>query len=291
MNAFSHPPSQAEKYKPQAGWRNTAYQIIFEAETPAGKRFDVFLLIAILLSVFVVIFESIPQVSEEIGFYLRICEWTLTILFSIEYILRLVCVQRPLRYAVSFYGLIDLLAVLPSYLGLALAGLQPFIVIRTLRLLRLFRIFKLTHFLGEAHTLAAALKASQRKIIVFLATIVTIVIIVGTLMYIVEGKTGNGFSDIPKSMYWAIVTMTTVGYGDIVPQTTLGRMIAALLMIAGYGIIAVPTGIVSAELVKPALKPIVTTRTCLHCTREGHDYDATHCKYCGFSLTPESPSS
>ena len=208
-------------------------------------------------------------------------EWLFTVTFTIEYLLRLYCVRRPLRYALSFFGLVDLIAVIPTYLSLLVTGTQSLLVIRTLRLLRIFRVLKLAKYLGEAHVLLAALRASRAKITVFLVAVLSIVVIMGSTMYLVEGEE-HGFTSIPTSMYWAVVTMTTVGYGDITPTTVLGRTLSAMLMILGYGIIAVPTGIVSAELVRAP--KTVSTQACPSCSAEGHDHDATHCKYCGTSL-------
>jgi voltage-gated potassium channel len=209
-------------------------------------------------------------------------EWVFTLLFTIEYLVRLLCVGRPLRYALSFYGLVDLLAIIPTYLSLIIAGTQSLIVIRAIRLLRVFRVLKLAHFVGEARLLQAALRASLRKIIVFLGAVLTLVLIIGAMMYLVEGEE-HGFSNIPESIYWAIVTMTTVGYGDIAPETLLGKILASLVMIMGYGIIAVPTGIVTVELVG-ARKTRVSTQACPECATEGHDWDAKYCKHCGAKM-------
>jgi voltage-gated potassium channel len=262
--------------------RDRIHEIIFEAETPAGKAFDVVLLWAILLSVLIVLLDSVSSIQAQYGDQLRILEWLFTLLFTAEYALRLYCVARPSRYIGSFFGLVDLISVIPTYLSLFIAGSQSLVVIRALRLLRIFRVLKLAQYLGEATLLMNALKASRPKITVFLGTVLTIVLIVGSTMYLIEGEE-NGFDSIPTAMYWAIVTMTTVGYGNIAPQTFPGRTLAALLMILGYGIIAVPTGIVSAELVRAPLGK-VSTCACPACSEEGHDADATHCKYCGTNL-------
>ncbi|MCA9690130.1 MAG: ion transporter [Nannocystaceae bacterium] len=283
-------PSIHGRHRPrEVGWRIRTYRIIFEAETPAGRRFDIALLAAILLSVVVVVLESTALGHSYHGGFLAL-EWTLTALFTIEYAVRLYCVRKPLRYALSFYGLVDLLAVLPTYLALFFEGTHSLMVIRTLRLLRVFRLLKLTHFIGEAHSLIAALRASRHKITVFLGVVGIVVVIVGTVMYLVEGQAESGFDSIPKSMYWAIVTMTTVGYGDIAPKTALGQAIAAMLMIAGYGIIAVPTGIVTAELVS-ASEEHTSTRVCPECSLEGHGERARFCRECGAQLEdgPEEP--
>jgi voltage-gated potassium channel len=263
-------------------WRNHLHEIIFEADTPAGKAFDIILLILILISTAAVILESVAAVKNSLGPVLRIVEWAITLIFTLEYILRLISVRQPLGYARSFFGIVDLLAILPTWLSLVFAGTHSLAVIRALRLLRIFRILKLAHFIREARLLRSAIKASMGKIIVFLGTISTLVIIIGALMYLIEGEE-NGFSNIPQSIYWAIVTMTTVGYGDIAPATVPGKMLASLVMIIGYGIIAVPTGIVTAELVKPVETP-VSTQACPACSAEGHDPDAKFCKYCGDKL-------
>jgi len=258
------------------------HEIIFEADTPAGKAFDVALLVMIILSVVAVMLESTSTLAARYGHALRTFEWIVTILFTIEYLLRLYCVRQPLRYARSFFGIVDLLAILPTYLSLVIPGAQSLLVIRALRLLRVFRVLKLAHFVGEASELTAALRASARKIIVFLGAVLTLVIIVGSLMYLIEGE-ANGFSSIPVSIYWAIVTMTTVGYGDIAPQTALGKILASAIMIMGYGIIAVPTGIVSVELAGVTRKRI-TTQACPECGAGGHDSDAIYCKFCGAKI-------
>lgn len=264
-----------------ANWRHKVYEIVFEAETPAGKAFDMALIAVILLSVFAVFLESVRSVREIFGYELFIAEWFFTILFSIEFILRLVAVKRPMRYVFSFYGLVDLMAILPTYVSLLFPGTQYLLVIRILRLLRIFRILKLTSYISESRVITTALQRSRQKIIVFLVAIFTIVTVVGSLMYVVEGEE-HGFTDIPTSIYWAIVTLTTVGYGDLSPKTGLGKFLASIVMIMGYGIIAVPTGIVTAELTRAA-KP-ASTHVCHECHAEGHDLDATHCKYCGAML-------
>ena len=257
-------------------------EIIFEADTPAGKAFDVSLMVVIILSVVAVMLESSSAIQARYGPWLRTFEWIVTILFTIEYVLRLFCVGKPVRYARSFFGIVDLLAILPSYLSLFIPGAQSLLVIRALRLLRVFRVLKLAHFVGEASELRAALRASARKIIVFLGAVLTCTLIVGSLMYLIEGE-ANGFTSIPVSIYWAIVTMTTVGYGDIAPHTALGKILASAIMILGYGIIAVPTGIVSVELAGVTRRKI-TTEACPECGAGGHDADADYCKYCGAKL-------
>lgn len=262
--------------------RARLHEIIFEADTPAGKAFDVALLVFILASVVAVMLESVASVRDEHGTALRAFEWVITVLFTLEYGLRLYCVGRPLAYAFSFYGIVDLLAILPTYLSVVFTGAQSLLVIRALRLLRAFRVLKLVHFVGEATELRVALRASARKIIVFLGAVVTIVLIVGAIMYLIEGEE-SGFTSIPQGMYWAVVTMTTVGYGDIAPQTVPGKLLASLIMILGYGIIAVPTGIVSVEMTAARGKA-VSTQACPRCASEGHDPGAKFCKNCGSAL-------
>lgn len=267
--------------RPSSDWRSRIHEVIFEAETPAGRIFDIAVICLILLSVAAVMLESRRDVREIFGYELLIVEWIFTGLFTIEYVLRLSAVRRPLRYALSFYGLVDLLAILPTYISLFVPGTQYFLSIRILRLLRIFRILKLSAYTSESRVITTALKASRRKILVFLVAVLTIVTVVGSLMYVVEGE-AHGFHDIPSSIYWAIVTLTTVGYGDMSPQTGLGKFLAAIVMIMGYGIIAVPTGIVTAELAR-AGKP-ASTQVCPECHAEPHDLDAVHCKYCGSAL-------
>ncbi len=265
-------------------WRERLRVIIFEADTPAGKAFDVALLLAILSSVVAVMLDSVAAVRAAHGHGLDVVEWFFTILFTVEYALRLACVPIPWRYARSFFGVVDLLAVLPTYLSLLLPGAEHLIVIRGLRLLRIFRVFKLGRFLGEANILRKALAASRHKITVFLGTIAILVTILGTAMYLIEGEE-NGFTSIPISVYWAVVTMTTVGYGDLAPQTLGGKALATIVMILGYSIIAVPTGIVTAEIVESAAAARkVSTRCCAQCMAEGHDADARFCKACGAPL-------
>jgi len=258
------------------------HEIIFEADTRAGKLFDEILLVSILLSVFVVMLDSVSGIRNEYGEILTIAEWIFTILFSLEYLLRLYSIGHPTLYARSFYGIVDLVSILPTYLSLIIPGSQFFITLRLLRMLRIFRILKFVQYLGAADNLKRALKESKRKILVFLLAVIVIVVIVGSMMYVIEGKE-NGFTSIPHSIYWAIVTLTTVGYGDISPQTPLGQMLASVIMIIGYGIIAVPTGIVTAQYSKTR-KEKVSTQVCPACSMEGHDHDALFCKYCGEKL-------
>jgi len=262
--------------------RKRLHTIIFGAETPAGRGFDVALLILIIASVLAVVLESVSWIRDDYGPFLHAFEWVVTIAFTIEYVLRLYCVDKPWRYARSFFGVVDLLAILPTYLSIFIPGAQSLLVIRALRLLRVFRVLKLVHFVGEASQLRVALQASLRKIIVFLGAVLALTVIVGSAMYLIEGEE-NGFTNIPVSIYWAIVTMTTVGYGDIAPHTALGKILASVIMILGYGIIAVPTGIVSVELAGAA-RMGVTARACPGCGAQGHDPDARFCKHCGDEL-------
>ena len=277
-------PPAPEPFGHTDGWRGRLYRIIFEHDTPGGRAFDVALLAAIGLSVLAVMLESVPEVSRRYGAALVAAEWAFTALFTIEYVLRLLSVRRPARYALSFYGIVDLLAVVPTYAALFFAGAQELLVIRALRLLRVFRVLKMGEYLSEAGVLKAALRRSRPKITVFLVTVLTLVLIVGALMHLVEGPE-NGFTSIPISVYWAIVTLTTVGYGDIAPRTPVGRLLAAAVMIVGYGIIAVPTGIVTGELVRwdaGGARP--GARRCPDCGAGGHDGDAAYCKYCGATM-------
>lgn len=289
-------PSRPAPGEPAADPRHPRlYQIVFEADTRAGRAFDVVLLVLILASVATVSLETVSGLTAATYRGLRVAEWVFTVLFTVEYLLRLVAVRRPSAYAHSFFGVVDLLAILPTYLSLVIPGSQYLLVVRVLRLLRVFRILKLVHFVSEARGLGTALRASARKIAVFLLTVATVVVIVGSVMYLIEGR-ANGFTSIPRSMYWTIVTLTTVGYGDISPQTELGQAVASLVMILGYGIIAVPTGIVTVELGRaareagPGPAPEVVTavaappRPCPGCGAEAHDRDAAHCKHCGARL-------
>lgn len=259
------------------------HEIIFEADTPSGKFFDVTLLIAILLSVLAVLLETVDSIREEHEALLNILEWTFTIIFSLEYVLRIWLVRKPWKYIFSFMGIVDLLSTIPTYISLFIAGPQYLLVIRTVRLLRVFRVLKLTRYLSEANVLKNALVASAAKITVFIGGVIVLVLIIGSLMYIVEGPE-NGFTSIPASMYWTIVTITTVGYGDITPATTFGQTIASVVMLLGYGIIAVPTGIVTAEIAFTKKDEDVSTQACKTCSHEGHDANAVHCKFCGAKL-------
>jgi voltage-gated potassium channel len=272
------------KYRPtsdQPAWKLRLYLIIFESGTRGGKIFDVCLLIAIGLSVTVVMLESVESIRSAYPVLIHSVEWFFTILFSLEYTARLLCVRRPLRYAWSFYGIIDLFAFLPSYIDLFIPTVGYFMTIRVLRLLRIFRILKLAEFMEESETLLTAFYASRRKIAVFISVVLAVVLIMGTVMYLVEGEK-NGFNSIPRGVYWAIVTITTVGYGDITPHTVLGRILACFLMIMGYGIIAVPTGIFSMELLQAAQAK--GARTCGNCQTREADREARFCRRCGKPL-------
>lgn len=264
-------------------WRTTLHEIIFEADTPAGKSFDVFLIICILLSVIAVMLDSVHDVRIQYGALLYSIEWFFTILFTIEYILRLFSVGRPAMYATSFFGIVDLLAIVPTYLSLLFPGSQYLLVIRLLRVLRVFRVLKLAQYIGEAGILIQALRASRRKITIFLFVVFTIVIIVGSAMYLIESEE-NGFTSIPRSVYWAIVTLTTVGYGDISPKTSIGQALAAVVMVMGYAIIAVPTGIMTVEISQAMGKQYVSTQACPECSAEGHESNAVYCKFCSAKL-------
>jgi len=271
-----------EKQKPRNPLRARLHEIIFEADTAAGRFFDLALIWSILISVAAVMLDSVAAVRARYGTGLTVVEWLFTILFTLEYLLRLWCIGKPMRYATSFFGLVDLLAVLPTYISLVLPGSHYLLVIRILRVLRIFRVLKLMQFTKEGQVMIRALRAAFHKIIVFFATVITLVVIFGSVMYLVEGE-AHGFTSIPRSIYWAIVTMTTVGYGDISPQTSLGQTIAALIMLIGFTIIAVPTGIVASEMTR-VRSGEANTQVCPMCAAEGHDSDARYCKSCGAPL-------
>lgn len=263
-------------------WRHKLHEVIFEADTPAGKLFDVLLLVFILLSLGVVMIDSVEPIHNEYKEQLYLAEWIFTIIFTIEYVLRILSVKKPFKYIFSFYGVIDLVSILPTYVGIYYGGQVNFLrVLRSLRFLRLFKVLKLNQFTEEAGNMARALNESKTKISVFIFTVLCLCMILGSLMYIVEGKE-NGFTSIPRSIYWSIVTLTTVGFGDISPVTPLGQFIASVIMILGYGIIAVPTGIVTAGIIKKESSS--NTQVCRSCNREGHSDDAIYCKYCGDKL-------
>ncbi|RYX97781.1 MAG: ion transporter [Comamonadaceae bacterium] len=272
--------------KPLDGWRLRWYTVIFEADTVAGRRFDQALIVAILVSIAVVIADSVQSIHVSHGDVFRWVEWCFTLLFTAEYIARLLSVRKPLQYATSFFGIIDLIAVLPTYLALFFPELYALIDVRVLRLLRVFRVFKLAAYVAEYQQLASALAASGRKILVFLSAVLMVVLVLGTVMYVVEGQQ-NGFTSIPTSVYWAISTVTTVGFGDITPKTDMGRFIASFMMLLGWGILAVPTGIVTAEMAAQRRSQVFakpTTRTCHECLTEGHLPEANFCFHCSAAL-------
>lgn len=269
-------------------WKRKLHEIIYEADTPAGKWFDIVLLFLIVASVVVVMLESVAYIGNEYGELLNIAEWVITILFTIEYIARIVVIKKPSEYIFSFYGIVDFFSTIPKYLSLFLVGSHALVALRALRLLRVFRILKLARFIGEGNQLINALKASKAKILVFLSAILMLCVILGTIMYMIEGGADSGFTSIPRSVYWAIVTLTTVGYGDIAPVTPFGQFIAAIIMILGYAVIAVPTGIVSAEFTRTGggekKKVHLNTQSCPNCAAEYHRDDAEFCYECGTSL-------
>ncbi len=275
----------------KSNWKTKLHEIIYEADTPAGKLFDVVLLITIIASIILVMLESVKSIDANYHNILNISEWIITILFSLEYIARIITVKKPLKYIFSFYGVIDFLSTVPKYISLIFGGIHALAALRALRLLRVFRILKLARYLGASNNLVSALKASRAKIFVFLFAVLILSIIFGTIMYLVEGEE-NGFTNIPKSVYWCIVTLTTVGFGDIAPQTPLGQLIATCIMILGYGIIAVPTGIVSAEYTSQSKaksiseKDLVSlnTQSCPSCSAENHKDNADFCYNCGHKL-------
>jgi voltage-gated potassium channel len=277
--------AQSQFGKPDGGLRLRLYTIIFEADTVAGRRFDLALIAVIMFSILVVMLDSVHSINERYGHLIDVFEWAFTLLFTAEYLTRLACVKRPLRYATSFYGIIDLLSVLPTYLAFFVPEVHALLDVRILRLIRIFRILKLTMYVQEYQMLTSAVSASRRKIMVFLSIVMMVVLVMGTVMYVIEGP-ANGFTSIPKAMYWAIVTMTTVGYGDLTPHTDIGKAIASLMMLLGWGVLAVPTGIVTAEMTTQRLTRVVTTRTCQNCLSEGHEPDAMYCKDCGARLPP-----
>lgn len=276
----------SKQKKPFPKWKYKLHEIIYGADTPAGKFFDIALIIAILVSILVVMLESVSEIDQKYHKILNIAEWIITILFTIEYIARIISIKKPKVYIFSFFGIIDLLSTIPKYLSLLIGGSHFLVAIRALRLLRVFRVLKLVRYLGASDKLTKALKASRAKIFVFLFAVVILCSILGTIMYLVEGSSSSGFTSIPRSIYWAIVTLTTVGYGDIAPGTPLGQLIASMIMILGYGIIAIPTGIVSAEYVKgvTAEAIITNTRACTACNSTNHIDEAKYCSECGNEL-------
>ncbi|KHE91879.1 MAG: ion transporter [Candidatus Scalindua rubra] len=274
---------QTVEQKKDSSWRDVLYEVIFKADTVSGKSFDIAVMVIIALSVITVIINTVGSIEQEYGNILHIAEWVFTIIFTIEYILRLICCKRPAAYARSFFGVVDLFAILPTYISVIIPGSHVLLVIRILRVLRIFRVLKLVKYIGESELLIDALQSSRRKITVFLFSVITIVIIFGSVMYIVESQE-NGFNNIPQSIYWAVVTLTTVGYGDVTPRTHIGKVIAMIIMVMGYGILAVPTGIVTAEITKAMGHNKVASNICEGCGYRWHDDDAHYCKHCGNTI-------
>ncbi len=272
-----------EKQTSPNNWKTRLHEIIYEADTPAGKLFDVVLLILILTSIVFVMLETITSFNNKYANFFNIAEWVITILFTVEYFLRIISIKKPTQYIFSFYGVIDFLSTIPKYMSLFFLGTHALVALRALRLLRVFRILKLGRYVSESNNLMRALNASKAKILVFLSFVVILCIILGTVMYLIEGNQDSGFTSIPKSVYWAIVTLTTVGYGDIAPVTPFGQFIASLIMILGYGIIAIPTGIVGAEIATQKSAP-TNTQSCKSCSAEGHKDSADFCYECGHKL-------
>jgi len=268
--------------KSKKNWKAKLHEIIYEADTFEGKLFDVVLFILIIISIVIVMLESVKEIDAKYHNLLEAIEWVVTIIFTIEYFLRIICIKKPLRYIFSFYGIIDLLSILPMYITFTGLGTQNLVALRALRLLRVFRIFKLASYIGEANRILLALRASRARILVFLVFVLILCVILGTVMFIIEGNE-NGFTSIPRSVYWSIVTLTTVGYGDIAPHTPLGQFIASVIMILGYSILAIPTGIVSHEMSKKR-KIHTNTQACTTCSAEGHNDNAKYCYNCGNKL-------
>ncbi len=275
-------------YKKRSYHRDRLHEIIFEADTPLGKQFDITLLVLILASVAAVMLETVPSINEKYGNILYNLEWIFTIFFTIEYALRIYVVRKPSKYIFSFFGIVDLLSIIPTYISIFVAGTQSLLIIRALRLLRVFRIFRLVNFTRQGRVILLALRNSRAKVGIFLFFVFILVSIFGSIMYLIEGDTNPAFDSIPRSVYWAIVTLTTVGYGDISPGTPIGQFLASLVMIVGYATIAVPTGIVTGEVLKSSKDiALESTQTCQFCSKEGHDYDAVYCKFCGEALHPD----
>lgn len=272
----------------EATVRHKIYKIIFETDTPSGQRFDIILIYAILLSVIAVMLDSIEQVHNQFGYWLFRIEWIFTLLFSIEYLLRIYSSPKPFQYIFSFYGIVDLISIIPSYLALVIPEASYWLVVRLLRVLRIFRVLKMARHLSEGHLLLRSIYQSRRKVVVFFTAVLILSIIFGSLMFLVEGPE-RGFTSVPKSIYWTIVTITTVGYGDITPQTVFGQIIATMVMLTGYSIIAIPTGILTAEI-SSEMRKERNTRRCSNCNRSGHHNDATYCYHCGVLLPPDSGS-
>ena len=272
-----------EEEKPTPKWKSKLHEVIYEADTPAGKFFDVALLIVILLSIILVMLESVADLNIKYFWEFYIAEWIITFLFTVEYILRIIAINKPRKYIFSFYGIVDLLSTIPTYIAFIFGGHNLLFAVRALRLLRVFRVLKITRYIGESNRLLVAMRQSRIKIFVFLFTVLIICIIMGTVMHLVEGEEG-GFVNIPISIYWCIVTLTTVGYGDIAPITPIGQFIASFIMITGYGIIAVPTGIVSAEFSRVRKETPTNTQACPHCNETKHLDKAEFCHNCGKKL-------
>lgn len=265
-------------------WKEQLYEIIYEADTPRGKWFDLVLMATILASVVLVMLESVPSIGRDHAVFFNVAEWIITSLFTVEYFLRILSIKSPKRYIFSYLGLVDLLSTLPKYLSLIFGGTHALVVLRALRLLRVFRILKITRYVSASNKLLHALKTSRPKIAVFLFAVIIIAIVLGTIMYLVEAGANSGFTSIPRSVYWTVVTLTTVGYGDIAPVTTLGQFIASLVMVLGYGILAVPTGIVSAEYSASFKKTPSNVQACSDCNGNRHADDALFCDQCGEKL-------
>ena len=275
-----------DNFKKPDDWRGRLHEIIYEADTPAGKFFDIALIFCILASVFVIMLDSVKSINAAWGSVFYGLEWFFTVIFTIEYILRIICIKKNRHYVLSFFGIIDLLSILPTYLGIFLAGQTHFLaIIRVLRVLRIFRILKLAQYLQEANILSTALHNSRRKVFIFFCSVLVMVTILGSMMYIIESPTNPAFSSIPHSIYWAIVTITTVGYGDLSPTTDLGRFLASVVMLMGYAIIAVPSGIMTVEINEAMKKtPEINTQSCPACAKDDHQNDACFCKHCGEKL-------
>lgn len=277
----------SKEVKPYSPLQQKLYDIIFEADTPTGKVFDVILFLFIVASVGAVALETVPTFEDKYRRGFVGLEMVFTAFFTIEYVLRIYCARRPWRYIFSFYGLVDLIALLPTYMTFILTGSGSFMIVRSLRLLRIFRVFKLANFVSESQLIVQALQSSRQKISVFMFFIMISVCLFGSLMYLIEGRVNPTFDSIPRSIYWAIVTLTTVGYGDISPSTSLGQFVSSIIMILGYAVIAVPTGIVSSAFMQQNKPSHVSTQVCPSCMSEGHDYDAKYCKYCSAEINPQ----
>lgn len=272
------------KSVPKHNWKSRLHQIIYEADTREGKIFDLIIVWAIIFSIVLVMLESVKDLDAKYHTFFDVSEWVITILFTFEYVLRIISVKKPSSYIFSFYGIIDFLSTIPKYLSLFIGGAHALVALRALRLLRIFRILKLVRFVGATDNLGRALRASRYKIFVFISAVLIICVIIGTIMYLIEGDP-SGFTSIPRGIYWAIVTLTTVGYGDIAPHTSFGQFLASMVMILGYGIIAIPTGIISSEMTRGKAESIdMNTNSCPSCSADNHRDDARHCYKCGEKL-------